>query len=234
MSDFEDLDARVTALEASLDGARGATAAFDAELRRMGQTMAFTGREVDLLSRSIGGGLRRAFDGVVFDGLKLSDALRQVSRSMVDAVYSAAMRPVQNAFGGALAQGVQGAMSALMPFAEGGGLAEGRVMPFARGGGLAEGRVMPFAEGGVVSGPVTFPMRGGRTGLMGEAGPEAILPLARGPDGRLGVQASQGGAGRPVNVVINVTTPDVEGFRRSEGQIAAELGRLMARGQRNQ
>ena len=220
MSDFEDLDARVTALEASLDGARGATAAFDAELRRMGQTMAFTGREVDLLSRSIGGGLRRAFDGVVFDGLKLSDALRQVSRSMVDAVYSAAMRPVQNAFGGALAQGVQGAMSALMPFAE--------------GGGLAEGRVMPFAEGGVVSGPVTFPMRGGRTGLMGEAGPEAILPLARGPDGRLGVQASQGGAGRPVNVVINVTTPDVEGFRRSEGQIAAELGRLMARGQRNQ
>ena len=220
MSDFEDLDARVTALESSLDGARGATEAFDAELRRMGQTMAFTGREVDVLSRSIGGGLRRAFDGVVFDGAKLSDALRQVSRSMVDAVYSAAMRPVQNAFGGALAHGVQGAMSALMPFA--------------RGGGLAEGRVMPFAEGGIVSGPVAFPMRGGRTGLMGEAGPEAILPLARGPDGRLGVQTAKGGAGRPVNVVINVSTPDVEGFRRSEGQIAAELGRLMARGQRNQ
>lgn len=220
MSDFEDLDARVTALEASLDGARGATAAFDAELRRMGQTMAFTGREVDVLSRSIGGGLRRAFDGVVFDGAKLSDALRQVSRSMVDAVYSAAMRPVQNAFGGALAQGVQGAMSALMPFA--------------RGGGLAEGRVMPFAEGGIVSGPVTFPMRGGQTGLMGEAGPEAILPLARGADGRLGVRSAPAGGGRPVNVVINVSTPDVEGFRRSEGQIAAELGRLMARGQRNQ
>ncbi len=218
-TEIEELDARVTALEASLDGARGATAAFDAELQRMGQTLALTGREVDVLSRSIGGGLRRAFDGVVFDGLKLSDALRQVSRTMVDAVYSSAMRPVQAAFGGALAQGVQAAMSGLMPFAG--------------GGSFAQGRVMPFAEGGIVSGPVTFPMRGGGTGLMGEAGPEAILPLARGADGRLGVQASGGGATRPVSVVINVSTPDVAGFRRSEGQIAAEIGRLIAHGQRN-
>lgn len=219
MSDFEDLDARVAALEASLDGARGATSAFEAELQRMGQTMAFTGREVDTLSRSIGGGLRRAFDGVVFDGVKLSDALRQVSRSMVDAVYSAAVRPVQNALGGGIAQGVQTVMSAFLPFAQ--------------GGSFAAGRVQPFADGGVVTGPVAFPLRGGATGLMGEAGPEAILPLARGTDGRLGVQAAQGGGSRPINVSIHVTTPDVEGFRRSQGQIAAELGRLVARGQRN-
>ena len=215
---IEDLDTRVAALEASLDGARGATAAFDAELQRMGQTLAFTGREVDGMSRSIGWGLRRAFDGVVFDGARLSDALRQVSRSMVDAVYSTAMRPVQNAFGGGLAQGVQSVMSAFLPFAG--------------GAGFAQGRVMPFADGGVVSGPVAFPMRGGTTGLMGEAGPEAIMPLARGADGRLGVRAA-GTGGRPVSVVINVSTPDVQGFRRSEGQIAAELGRLVAQGQRN-
>lgn len=217
MSDFEDLDERVSALEASLDGATGATAAFDAELSRMGRTMAFTGREVDTLSRNIGGGLRRAFDGVVFDGQKLSDALRQVSRTMLDAVYSASIRPVQGALGGTIAQGLQAAMSA--------------ALPFAGGGSFAQGRVTPFADGGVVSGPVAFPMRGGRTGLMGEAGPEAILPLARGPDGRLGVEA--GGGGRAVNVVINVSTPDLDGFRRSEGQIAAEVGRLIARGNRN-
>ena len=65
---------------------------------------------------------------------------------------------------------------------------------------------------------------------MGEAGPEAILPLARGPDGRLGVRGGGGGA---VNVVMNITTPDVQGFRRSQGQIAAQMGRALARGNRN-
>ncbi len=89
---------------------------------------------------------------------------------------------------------------------------------------------MPFANGGIVSSPVSFPMRGGR-GLMGEAGPEAIMPLARGADGRLGVQ-TQGG-GRAVNVVMNITTPDAGSFRRSQSQIAAQMGRAIGQGQRN-
>jgi hypothetical protein len=218
MAEGEDLNERVAALEASLAGAPGLVAQFDGALQQMSRTLVFTGREVDSLSRGIGGGLRRAFDGLAFDGLRLSDALRIVAKSMIDGVYSVAMRPVQNALGGAVAQGLQGAMSALLPFAQ--------------GAGFAEGRVMPFADGGVVSGPVAFPMRGGATGLMGEAGPEAIMPLARGPDGRLGVQAAAG-AGRPVTVVFNITTPDVAGFRRAEGQIAADMGRLLARGDRN-
>jgi lambda family phage tail tape measure protein len=89
---------------------------------------------------------------------------------------------------------------------------------------------MPFAKGGIVSQPTAFPMRGA-TGLMGEAGPEAIMPLTRGPDGRLGVQA--GGGGRPVTVVMNIATPDVQGFQRSQSQIAAQASRALARGQRN-
>jgi len=216
MSRGDDLAERLAALEASLGGAQGMVAVFDGELQRMGRTLAMTGREVEGLSRGIGGGLRRAFDGVVLDGLRLSEALRMVARSMADGVYGMAMRPVQQALGGALARGVQGAMSAFLPFAA--------------GGSFSQGRVMPFAQGGVVSGPVAFPMRGG-TGLMGEAGPEAILPLARGADGRLGVQASGRGA-RPVQVVFNITTPDVDGFRRAEAQIAAAMARLMARGER--
>ncbi|PJE35928.1 phage tail protein, partial [Pseudooceanicola lipolyticus] len=50
------------------------------------------------------------------------------------------------------------------------------------------------------------------------------------PDGRLGVRGGGGGA---VNVVMNITTPDVQGFRRSQGQIAAQMGRALARGHRN-
>ena len=216
MAENEDLAERVAALEASLAGAPGLVAQFDGALQQMSRTLVFTGREVDTLSRGIGGGLRRAFDGLVFDGMRLSDALGMVAKSMVDGVYSAAMRPVQNALGGAVAQGLQGAMSSLMPFAQ--------------GGGFAQGRVMPFAEGGVVSGPITFPMRGGTTGLMGEAGPEAIMPLTRGADGSLGVKSQGGGA---VNITMNISTPDVAGFQRSQSQIAASMTRALGRGQRN-
>jgi phage-related minor tail protein len=216
MAELNALDVPLAALEARMGTSAGMVAAFDSELARMQETMLLTGREVGTLSSSIGGGLRRSFDGLVFDGLKLSDALQMVARTMVDSVYSIAMRPVQNAFGGMLAEGINGLV--------------GGIMPFATGGAFSQGRVMPFAKGGLVSSPTMFPMRGGR-GLMGEAGPEAILPLARGADGRLGVQA--GGGGRPVTVVMNIQTPDVQGFARSQSQIAAQAARALSRGQRN-
>jgi hypothetical protein len=213
---LDSLAQQMAALEQSLGGAQLMAAAFDAELGRMRESMVFTGREVSSLSLSIGGGLRRAFDGLVFDGMKLSDALKSVAQTMVSSVYNIAMRPVQQAFGGAVANGVNGLLSGLFPFE--------------KGGSFAQGRVMPFAKGGVVSSPTHFPMRNGR-GLMGEAGPEAIMPLTRGADGRLGVQAQ--GGGRPVSIVMNVTTPDVQGFARSQSQIAAQMARALARGDRN-
>ena len=68
-------------------------------------------------------------------------------------------------------------------------------IPFADGGVISGGsEVKAYANGGVVGGPTTFPMAGGKTGLMGEAGPEAIMPLKRGANGKLGVQA-EGGSG---------------------------------------
>lgn len=213
---LDGLGEQAAALERSLGGAEAVAGAFNAELGRMRDSMTFTGREVGLLTNSIGRGLRNAFDGLIFDGMKLSDALRGVAQTMTDSVYAVAMRPVQNAVGGAIATGMNGLLSGLFPFE--------------KGGAFAQGRVMPFARGGVVSSPVAFPMRGGR-GLMGEAGPEAIMPLARGADGRLGVQAA--GGGRSVNVVMNVTTPDVAGFARSQSQIAAQVSRALARGERN-
>jgi hypothetical protein len=36
-----------------------------------------------------------------------------------------------------------------------------------------------------------------------------------------------------VNVVMNISTPDVQGFRRSQSQIAAQMGRVLGSGQRN-
>jgi phage-related minor tail protein len=216
MAEIDELQDQIAALEATLAGSAGMVAAFDGELSRMRDSLVFTGREVNTLSSGIGGGLRRAFDGLVFDGVKLSDALRGVARTMADTVYGVAMKPVQTALGGAIAQGLNGLL--------------GGLMPFEKGGAFSQGRVMPFAKGGVVAQATAFPMRGA-TGLMGEAGQEAIMPLARGADGRLGVQAA--GASRPVTVVMNITTPDVQGFQRSQTQIAAQAQRMLARGQRN-
>lgn len=200
----------------SLDESGRVTAAFEQELSRLRESMLYTNREVGSLSAGIGSGLRRAFEGLVFDGQKLSDALKGVARSMADTAFGVAMKPIQQALAGAISQGVNGLVSGAMPFAD--------------GGAFTQGRVMPFAKGGVVSQPTHFPMRGG-TGLMGEAGPEAIMPLRRGADGKLGVAAA--GGGRAVNVTFNVSTPDVAGFQRSQSQIASQLSRMMARGERN-
>lgn len=214
---FDRLEENEASIGAGLAETGKMTAAFEAELARLRQSMLYTGREVGTLSAGISGGLRRAFEGLAFDGMKLGDALKTVGQSIAQSAFSVAMKPIEQAFAGAIAQGVNGMVSGMMPFA--------------MGGAFLQGRVTPFAKGGVVTQATAFPMRGG-TGLMGEAGPEAIMPLSRGADGRLGV-AMEGGGARMANVTINVTTPDVAGFQRSQSQIAAQMGRLLARGDRN-
>lgn len=99
------------------------------------------------------------------------------------------------------------------------------------GGALTESVAAPFAEGGIVSSPTYFGFGGGSTGLMGERGAEAILPLARGPNGQLGLAAPAAPA-RPVSVNVTIQTADAESFRRSESQVAGALARAVARGQR--
>ncbi len=213
---FDDLQEQGEALGDALGDAATMAAAFDGQMKRISAAFEETGKDVATLERGMSGGLRKAFDGVVLDGMNLSDALDVLKNSMIRTAYSAAIKPVTDHFGGMLANGVGSLVQGLLPFAD--------------GGSFSQGRVMPFASGGVISGPTAFPMRGG-TGLMGEAGPEAIMPLARGPDGKLGVRNS--GGGRAVNVVMNITTPDVQGFRRSQGQIAAQMSRALGRGNRN-
>jgi hypothetical protein len=191
------------------------TAVFAGELRGLGTGLSDATRDLGRLDAGFSRGIRRAIDGLVVDGDRLSDALATVGRAMIDTVYAAAMKPVTDQLGGLLASGLNGMVSGLMPYAN--------------GAAFSQGRVVPFAKGGVVSQATTFPMRGA-TGLMGEAGPEAIMPLSRGPDGRLGVRSE---GGRAAHVTINVTTPDVAGFARSQSQIAAEMSRLLGRGSRN-
>ncbi len=214
---LSDLESDLERLEQTMDRAASLTRGFEAELTRMRESLGETTLDMKRMERGMSSGLRRAFDAVVLDGSKLSSALSGLGQSMVKTAYSSATKPVTDQASGILT----GTLGALMA----------GIMPFAKGGAFTQGRVMPFAKGGIVTSPTTFPMKGA-TGLMGEAGPEAIMPLTRGPDGSLGVR-STGGQG-PVSVVMNITTPDAASFRRSQSQIAARMGRVLSQGSRNQ
>ena len=162
---------------------------------------------LDGLSKSFGQSLNTAFRGAVIQGKALDVVLRGLAERFADRALDRALNP--------LTSGILGAIGSLFGFAD--------------GGVFSGGRVRPFAAGGVVSTPTYFPMAGGALGLMGEAGAEAVMPLTRGPDGRLGVAASGGGAS---HVTVNITTPDAASFRRSEAQVTGMMARAVGRGRR--
>lgn len=191
------------------DRADGLKLTIDADTAPLRRELA----EASRLGNTFGSSLTRAFEGAAVRGQKLSDVVRSIAVSLSKSLLGAALRPVGSAIGG----GLGGALS--------------NALGFARGGVLRNGMTVPFARGGIIASPVSFPLSGGRLGLAGEAGPEAILPLARGSDGRLGVRSLQ--AGEAVSITFNVTTPDAESFRRSESQLAAMLSRMASRGERN-
>ncbi|MBX9759150.1 MAG: phage tail tape measure protein [Beijerinckiaceae bacterium] len=163
---------------------------------------------VDISAQRMSRTLTRAFSSAVVGGKSLEDTLKGVALSLSKVALDAAMKPLQ-----------QGLSSAI-----------GSTLSSLSGQGGAAVPVTAFADGGVVARP-TFFGSGGGLGLMGERGAEAIMPLARGPDGRLGVASNGAGARAPVvNVTIN--TPDAESFRRSQVQVSAALARAVMRGHR--
>ena len=164
----------------------------------------------DRFGNTMAAGLKAA----TVQGKSLDDVLKSMALRLSGNVLEAALKPLSTMLSSA-ASGLAGSLGSALS-----GLA-GNISPFAKGG------VVPFAEGGVVASPTYFPLDGG-LGVAGEAGAEAILPLARGTDGRLGVSGQTGN----VSVTFNVTTPNVESFRQSEAQVTAMLARAVGRGRR--
>jgi lambda family phage tail tape measure protein len=95
---------------------------------------------------------------------------------------------------------------------------------FANGGVFSGGQVQAFANGGIVTKPTLFPMASG-AGLMGEAGPEAIMPLKRLSSGKLGVEATGGGV---QNVTVNVSVEKQSMQTTGDSNMAANLGKAIA------
>ena len=172
---------------------------FNRELTDVSLELERIGDLADGVARSIS----TAFRGALMDGKSFKSVLGDIARSFADIALKAAFKPLGDLVGGLVGNLFAGTNPAL-------------------------GNVTPFAKGGVIATPSYFPLGRGGTGLAGEAGPEAIMPLARGPDGRLGVA----GGGGAVNVTFNVTASDARSFAASEAEISAMLLRAVKRGTR--
>ncbi|MBD8065331.1 phage tail tape measure protein [Devosia sp. PTR5] len=154
------------------------------------------------LADGVARSISTAFRGALTDGKSFRSVLSDIAGAFADIALKAAFKPL-----GSLVRGlVENLFAATNP---------------------ALGGVTPFAKGGVIATPSYFPLGRG-TGLAGEAGPEAIMPLQRGADGRLGVA----GGGRAVNVTFNVTASDARSFAASEAEVSAMLLRAVKRGTR--
>ena len=156
-------------------------------------------KRVGDLADGVGRSLSNALRGAVLDGKSLKSVLGEVSKAFADIALKAALKPVESL--------ISGAVESLFK--------------------TTDPAVKLFAKGGVVSAPTYFPTATG-TALAGEAGPEAILPLSRGSDGRLGL-AGQGSA---VTVTFTVTATDARSFAASEAELSAMLLRAVRRGRR--
>ncbi|MBG0794389.1 phage tail tape measure protein [Methylocystis sp. H62] len=162
--------------------------------------------QINVSAGNVAKTLHLGFGSAAASGRSFNDVLSTIAQSLTRMALRTGTK--------ALAEGLVSGLSGMFSGAFGG-----------------PGTVAPFAQGGVVASPTYF-ASGGAMGLMGERGAEAIMPLARGADGRLGVVAQAAGA-RPVSVTVNIAAQDVESFRRSEAQITGALARAVARGQRN-
>ena len=178
-------------------------------------TMDRVGRSSNALGTSanaFANAMARAFSQATAGGKQLDDVLKSLALRLSSMAVRDAFKP--------LAKGLAGGLNDIFA----GIFSGGQGTP----GGFAPLSV--FADGGVIRAPGYFPMAGG-FGLAGEAGPEAIMPLARASDGSLGVAFA--GPSAAANVTVQIVTPDVGSFRRSEAYLTGQIARAVARGQRS-
>lgn len=171
-------------------------------------------RLADIMKQSVQGfaaDAGRSFADLVVDGkASFADLAKGWAKTLISmATQYLIFQPLFNALGQALGTTVSSAGTNInVP-----------INKNAKGGLFDQHAVVPFAEGGVVTSPQLFPLRGGRWGLRGEAGPEAVLPLER-RGGILGVRAS-GGGGVVVNLIDQRSSgarPEVQERRGPDGR----------------
>ncbi len=139
-----------------------------------------------------------AFENSIIEGEEFSSVLSSLLKDIERIILRVAVT-------GPLAGTLSGIFSSLPFFSS------------AHGNVFSTGRLIPFATGGLITSPVLFPMANGGTGLAGENGDEAIMPLFRASNGDLGIK-SAGGSG----VEINVYAPEGSSVSQSSQMIGGK------------
>jgi len=130
-------------------------------------------------SKDLGYSFQSAFEDAIIDGEEFSDVLS----SLLEDIERIIIRTTVTApLGNALSTGLNNLFAS------------------AHGNVFSNGFPMAFADGGLITRPTLFPMSNGRTGLAGEAGDEAIMPLFRDGNGDLGVKSGGNGGGVEINI----------------------------------
>jgi phage-related minor tail protein len=167
-------------------------------------------------ANSFASAMTRAFTQATAGGKQFDDVLKGLVLRISSMALTQAFKPIVGGLTNLLTSGLNQLF---------GGLFKGLGFQGAQGG------IKPFAAGGIIGTPTYFPLSSGGLGLAGEAGPEAIVPLSRGSDGRLGIAVNDTAA--PPNVSVQIVSPDPGSFRRSEAYITGQIARAVARGQRS-
>lgn len=235
---FDGLSEQIAVFEQNTDSASNAVAHFSDKMKKLLDTTKTASQGTNIFAHSLEKSLKKAFSDVTTGEKKASSALRHLATDIIDKFQNTLKDSFRKGGGNDTVNlgnflPTSPSATAKNPHVNSSDLLRSltnKILGFSQGGVLSQRRVVPFANGGVVSTPTLFQMAGGGSGLMGEAGPEAIMPLSRGSDGRLGVQ---GAGASPVNITMNIQTRDAESFRRSKSQIAADMNRALSRGRRN-
>lgn len=221
---MDTIDTVAVAITADTSAFTAGVAEAETSVRDLGTQVSAALASAQTPARSFSSALSDAFTSVAVKGRDVGDVIASLGQRLSNLALNVALKPLEQGLSSTLGQVLGGSgLSAL-------GSAASGATAFADGGVVEAGRVRAFADGGVVSAPTYFPMSNG-TGLMGERGAEAILPLARGADGALGVRTQS--AGGNTTVQVTVSTPDPGAFRRSDAYVSGLIARAVARGQRS-
>lgn len=186
-----------------------------AELENVNKSLDNNGVKLEDYSKKISSSISSGIISAVRNGGNAFEEFSSLAVSALQKVLDkllemSVVTPILNAFTGGTGGTIFSGITKLF------GSADGNV--------FKNGNVIPFAKGGIVQQPTIFPMANGGTGLMGEAGAEAVMPLRRMSNGRLGVEAENS---KTVQVnIYNQSGANVETRQRSDGSMDIFIKRV--------